>query len=369
MKIDDVTLTLFKWDDIPETKYHAGAANAGGESALGLLHIRTDEGIDGFSFLGSMSFSAEVDCKGVIRTLKPLLMGQDPLNREALYQAMWKRSRITTSRSIGAVDIALYDIAAKAAGLPLYKLLGVYRTSIPAYASSAVLPSRQAYVEEALQYKENGWAAYKIHPPTQWREDIEICRAVREAVGNDYDLMLDSMWSYTYDHAIKVGRAIEELNYFWYEDPLADDDLMGCMKLCEKLSIPLMATENSPGGFTNYVPWIINKATDYLRGDVAVKGGITPVIKTAHLAEAFGINYEVHHGGNSLNNWANLHVILSIKNTTYFEVLLPSGAHKYGIIDDLEPDQNGLLYAPTEPGLGAKIDFDLIKSKTIEVLT
>ena len=369
MKIDDVTLTLFKWDDIPETKYHAGAASSGGESALGLLHIRTDEGIDGFSFLGSMSFSAEVDCKGVIRTLKPLLMGQDPLDREALYQAMWKRSRITTSRSIGAVDIALYDIAAKAAGLPLYKLLGVYRTSIPAYASSAVLPSRQAYVEEALQYKENGWAAYKIHPPTQWREDIEICRAVREAVGNDYDLMLDSMWSYTYDHAIKVGRAIEELNYFWYEDPLADDDLMGCMKLCEKLSIPLMATENSPGGFTNYVPWIINKATDYLRGDVAVKGGITPVIKTAHLAEAFGINYEVHHGGNSLNNWANLHVIMSIKNTTYFEVLLPSGAHKYGIIDDLEPDQNGLLYAPKEPGLGAKIDFDLIKSKTIEVLT
>ena len=130
-----------------------------------------------------------------------------------------------------------------------------------------------------------------------------------------------------------------------------------------------MATENSPCGFTNYVPWIINKATDYLRGDVAVKGGITPVIKTAHLAEAFGINYEVHHGGNSLNNWANLHVILSIKNTTYFEVLLPSGAHKYGIIDDLKPDQNGLLYAPKEPGLGAKIDFDLIKSKTIEVLT
>ncbi|GIT27724.1 MAG: hypothetical protein CM1200mP41_37680 [Gammaproteobacteria bacterium] len=72
---------------------------------------------------------------------------------------------------------------------------------------------------------------------------------VREAVGNDYDLMLDSMWSYTYDHAIKVGRAIEELNYFWYEDPLADDDLMGCMKLCEKLSIPLMATENFAGWF------------------------------------------------------------------------------------------------------------------------
>jgi len=110
-------------------------------------------------------------------------------------------------------------------------------------------------------------------------------------------------------------------------------------------------------------------ASSALRGDVAVKGGITPVIKTAHLAEAFRINYEVHHGGISLNNWVNLHVILSFKNTTYFEVLLPSGAQMYRIIDDLEPDQNGLLSAPTEPGLGPNIDFDLIKSKTTEVLT
>ena len=290
------------------------------------------------------------------------------MDRERLYQTMWKRNRIVTIRSIGAVDIALYDIAAKAAGLPLYKLLGGFRGSIPAYASSAVLPSRQAYADQAVQYKEDGWAAYKIHPPAVWREDIEVCRAVRQAVGDDYDIMLDSTWSYTYDHAIKVGRAIEELDFFWYEDPLAEDDLMGCIKLREKLSIPLMATEYSPGGFTNYVPWILNKATDYLRGDVAVKGGITALLKTAHLAEAFGMNYEVHHGGNSLNNYANLHVTLAIKNTTYFEVLLPSAAQKYGIIDDLQPDADGMIHAPSEPGLGAKIDFELIKAKTVEVL-
>jgi L-alanine-DL-glutamate epimerase-like enolase superfamily enzyme len=368
MKIDDVSLTLFKWDDIPATKDHAGSGNSSGETTLGLLTIRTDDGIEGHAFLGSATFSAEVDCRGLTRTLKPILMGQDPLDRERLYQAMWKRNRTTTIRSIGAVDIALYDIAAKAAGLPLYKLLGGYRESIPAYASSAVLDSREAYAEQAVQFKEDGWAAYKIHPPAVWREDIEVCRAVREAVGDDYDIMLDSTWSYTYDHAIKVGRAIEEMNFYWYEDPLADDDLMGCIKLREKLSIPLMATEYSPGGFTNYVPWILNKATDYLRGDVAVKGGITALLKTAHLAEAFGMNYEIHHGGNSLNNWANLHVILAIKNTTYFEVLLPSGAQKYGIIDDLTPDSNGMIHAPPEPGLGANIDFDLIKSKTVEVL-
>ena len=368
MKIDDVTLDLFKWENIPATKYHEGSGNSTGESMLGLLTIRTDEGIEGYSFLGSATFSAQVDGLGIIRSLKPILMGQNPLDRERLYQAMWRRNRITTIRSIGAVDIALYDIAAKAANLPLYKMLGGFRESIPAYASSALLPSREAYADQALEYMEDGWAAYKIHPPTVWREDIEVCRAVRKAVGDDYDIMLDSTWSYTYDHAIKVGKAIEDLNFYWYEDPLADDDLMGCIKLREKLSIPLMATEYSPGGFTNYAPWIINKATDYLRGDVAVKGGITALIKTAHLAEAFGINYEIHHGGNSLNNWANLHVILSIKNTTYFEVLLPSRAQKYGIIDDLEPDAKGMIHAPTESGLGATIDFDLIKKNTVQSL-
>ena len=369
MKIDDVSLTLFRWDNIPPFTYHTGSSNTAGSSVLGLLRIRTDDGVEGYAFLGSATQSAELDCTGLIRHLKPLIMGEDPLDRARLYQAMWKRNRIATLRAIGAVDVALHDIAAKAAGLPLYKLLGGYRESIPAYASSALLPSRSAYAEEAVSYREGGWAAYKIHPPTLWREDIGVCQAVRDAVGDDFDIMLDSTWSYTYDHAIKVGRAIEELNFFWYEDPLADDDLMGCIKLREKLSIPLMATEYSPGGFTNYVPWIINKATDYLRGDVAVKGGITALVKTAHLAEAFGINYEVHHGGNSLNNWANLHVILSIRNTTYFEVLLPSGAQKYGIIDDLEPDADGLIHAPNVPGLGATIDFDLIASRTVTTLT
>jgi L-alanine-DL-glutamate epimerase-like enolase superfamily enzyme len=141
------------------------------------------------------------------------------------------------------------------------------------------------------------------------------------------------------------------------------------MKLREKLDIPLMATEYSAGGFTNYVPWIINKATDYLRGDVAVKGGITSILKTAHLAQAFAMNYEVHHGGNSLNNYANLHVILAIANCQFFEVLLPAEAQKYGIIDDLTPDSDGFIHAPTGPGLGANIDFELIENKKITVLS
>ena len=188
-------------------------------------------------------------------------------------------------------------------------------------------------------------------------------------MGDDYTIMLDSTWSYNYEAAIKVGRAVEGLGFHWYEDPLADDDMYNCIKLREKLDIPLMATEYSPGGFTSYVPWKLNKATDYLRGDVAVKGGITALLKTAHLAEAFAINFEVHHGGNSLNNVANTHVIMAIKNCEYFEVLLPSGAQKYGLIEDIDPDENGLIYAFNEPGLGAKIDFELIERMKTAVLS
>ncbi|MBL28763.1 MAG: mandelate racemase [Rhodospirillaceae bacterium] len=368
MKIDDVTLTLFRWEGIPATRYNEHSGDFGGESQLGLLKVRTDDGIEGHAFLGSSMFSADQDGLSLIKNLKPLIMGEDPRDREKLYDRIWHKHRFTTLRAIGAVDIALWDIAAQAAGMPLYKYLGAYRDKVPAYASSAVLPSAAAYAEEAVAFRDAGWAAYKIHPPTRWREDIKVCRAVRDAVGDDYTIMLDSTWSYTYEHAVRVGRAIEEMGFYWYEDPLEDDDLYGWIKLREKLDIPVMATEYSPGGFTNYVPWIINKATDYLRGDVAVKGGITALLKTAHLAEAFGMNYEVHHGGNSLNNWANLHVILAIRNCQFFEVLLPADSQKYGIVADIDPDADGFVHGPSAPGLGAEIDFGLIERMKVATL-
>jgi hypothetical protein len=135
--------------------------------------------------------------------------------------------------------------------------------------------------------------------------------AMRKAVGDNYTVMLDSTWSYRYEEALRVGRPIEEMGFYWYEDPLADQDIYNYVKLKQKLEIPILATEFPIGGFDAYAPWILERATDFLRGDVAVKGGITTLIKTAHLAEAFRMNLEVHHGGNSLNNVANLHVIMA----------------------------------------------------------
>ena len=119
--------------------------NTSGRSNLGLLRISTDAGIEGHAFLGSATNPAETDAGALIRFLKPILIGKDPRAREDLHAAMRARQRVTGLRAIGACDTALWDIAAKAAGMPLYRLLGTGRSAIGAYASSQILETREAY--------------------------------------------------------------------------------------------------------------------------------------------------------------------------------------------------------------------------------
>ena len=367
MKISDVSLTTFAWT-APEGAYPGSAIGYGGERELGVLTIRTDEGHEGHAFLGSATRDASVDADTLLQHLKPVVMGGNPLDHGRFWHEMWKRKRGVSLRAIGAVDVALWDLAGKIADLPVHRLIGSCRTSVPAYASSAYLPTPEAYAEEALAFRDRGWRAYKIHPHTDPAADIAICRAVRETVGPDFTLMLDSVWAYGYEDAVRVGRAIEELDFLWYEDPLEEEDVYGYVKLRQKLDIPILATEYAPASFYGMQQWVLQSATDMLRGDVAVSGGITALLKIATLADAFRMNCEVHHGGNSLNNVANLHVIMAIANCDWFEVLLPDAVQKYGLVRDIEVDANGLVHSPEEPGLGYEIDWDLVRRRQIAEL-
>ena len=362
MKITDVKVTVWEWKDIPPTRYTSRVTSSESRSAqMALVRILTNEGLEGHAFLGSALSPLGNDPQTIVERFKPMLIGEDALARERIWQRMSNWVIGGVLRIVGAIDVALWDVAAKAAGIPVHQLMGSFRDSVPAYASSAVLDSPAEYAEEALSFKERGWQAYKIHPQAVPEKDIEICRVVRDAVGTDYRLMLDSTWSYDYPGALRVGLVAQELGFYWYEDPLPYDDLYGYMKLKQDLKIPIMATEMPSTGPTAYGPWITSRATDYLRGDVAIKGGLTSCLKTAHLAEAFHMNYEVHHGGNSLNNVANLHLIMAIPNCEYFEVLLPDDVQKHGLVQDIEVDPNGLVHAPKGAGLGAEIDFELIE--------
>ena len=115
--------------------------------------------------------------------------------------------------------------------------------------------------------------------------------------------------------------------------------------------------------------YILQEATDYLRGDTVLKGGITPMIKIAYLAEAFHMKCTIHTAGNALNNVANLHVAMAIDNCDFFEVLLPHDLEAYGLVDDIVVDNEGMVHAPEAPGLGYEIDWDLVRKMTTRILT
>lgn len=368
MIITEVDVVLFAWDGIETAPYH-GPAEVRTSSDLGLLRIRTDDGAEGNAFLGSAFNPASMDVQLLMRWLKPILLGKNPLAREILHGEMRKVSRVANHRTIGAVDVALWDLAGKVAGLPIHALLGGSGAAVPAYASSELHPTVEAYVDQALRLKAQGWRGYKIHAPRDPQLDIEVCAAVREAVGNNYFLTLDSTWAYDYVDAVRVGHAIGELGFAWFEDPLADTDLYNYVKLREKVDVPLMATEYPAQFLGAYPIWVTERATDFLRADVPNKGGITTMLKVAHLAEAFALRFEVHHSGNSLNNVANIHVASALPNSENFEVLMPDGANKYGLVQDLEIDESGLIAPPSGAGLGVEIDLDLVASRQLAIIS
>src|SRR2546422_8813244 len=131
MKITDVRLTLFAWDDIPATQYGRHTGRFSGSSQLGLLTIGTDEGVQGHAFLGSAMRGAQMDGQSLIHYLRPIVLGQDPLDRERPYQAVWHNGRHPTLRAIGAVELALWAIAGEIAAVPRPRLPAAARTSPP----------------------------------------------------------------------------------------------------------------------------------------------------------------------------------------------------------------------------------------------
>jgi L-alanine-DL-glutamate epimerase-like enolase superfamily enzyme len=351
-----------------------------GKMPMGVLRIETDEGVEGVNFISSPGPGPDAVAQQIVTFLKPLLVGEDPLDIGRHAMRLARMNRFVDPIAIGVVDVALWDIAGKVAGMPIHRLLGTYRDEVPAYFSSGHHDAIEDYAEEALYWRDQGWKGYKLHPPTAtWdasrkgkipvEDDITASTAVREAVGDEMELLLDSSWGYTYPEALRVGRAIEELRYQWYEDPLGAEDIYGYQKLKQYLEIPILATEATLGGLATLPKWIEAKATDALRGDVVIKGGITGMMKISHLAEAFAMNCEVHFAYNALNNVASLHVIMAIPNCDWFEVISfdPAGQHtldhlSYGLDRPIEIDGEGFVHAPTEPGLGFGVDWELIES-------
>jgi L-alanine-DL-glutamate epimerase-like enolase superfamily enzyme len=365
MKITNVKVDICAWKSVG-WKIGVGT-KFGQEQALGIVTVETDEGVSGNAFLGSSRMGAHHFAPGLIEFVKPLLIGRDPQDIGAIWGQMWKMHRSVATNVIGAIDICLWDINGKITEQPIHRLLGTCKEKVPVYSSTAYHETPAGYVEEAIRFKEMGWTAHKLHPHGNAKADIEISQAVRAGVGDDTLLMMDSMWAYQYEDALRVGRAIEELDFYWYEDPLIDADIYNYVKLKQKLDIPIVSTEYAPGRFYGMAQFITQNATDMLRGDVAITGRITPLVRLCNLAEGFNMKCEIHHGGNSLNNVANLHVTMAVPNCEFFEFFPCTGDNEFGLVEDIQY-VDGHVHAPTKPGLGYEIDWDLLKREHLGVV-
>ena len=370
MKITDIRIDVVK-RELQATGLESDMGRFAGSSEQGVLRILTDEGIEGNCFVGEFRKGGQQEFDQILGTLKPELLGRDPAEREWLWsrlEIMGRRRGLSMS-AWAAVDVALWDIAGKAAGVPIYKLLGTQRYETEVYTT---YPPRHetpdGYVQEAEQILSEGFRAYKIHPGVMGTRDvIDMVERVRDAVGDDMQLMLDPNNGYNYRKAIEIGRALDDNGFFWYEDPVPWYDFDAISELSGRLNVPLCMSDAPELQFYGGAHMVRLQSSRLVRG-TARKLGITGLKKLCSLAEGFGMNCEIGTAGNSLLNAANLHVIFSVTNCDYFEFWRPLEAHQFGLVDDIRLNERGVIEAPTKPGLGYELDWEWLKGNTIATL-
>jgi len=332
-----------------------------------VLRITTDDGVEGIAT--SIALKPNLARTYIDEIIAPLLLGRDVHDREAIWQELYQMNRRIVSFPFflpGPIDVALWDIAGKYATLPLHKLLGSYRDRLPAYASSQFMSSIDEYLVEARHYADLGVKAYKSHPGGDWKDHIAISEALRSEFP-DMTLMLDPAGvDYSLTQAVAVGRKLEEFSFHWLEEPFHDQFIDKYVSLTQTLDISIAATEATYGGPAGVAHFIRAGACDIVRADVAWKWGVTGTMKIMHLAEAFGLNCELHTTMSAMDV-ANLHVACASRNSEFFELYAPHEKWHFPLTQGLEPDANGDVVVPDGPGLGVEIDWDVVDDSTRRV--
>ncbi len=383
MKIVDLQVIPFR---VRRRNFRAGEWLPDSDVVQTVTKIITDEGAEGYYFGGrghgdQDGFSAD-QIAAMEGRIKNLIVGHDPFDREKFWHWLWVAN--VEENLISVLDMALWDLQARYFGVPVYKLLGGCRDKVLAYASTFPnMGSIDDYAQHAVDCKKQGYTHYKIHPyyfwdpvkqqpdpgrPSHIEQDIEVCRAIRAAVGDDMVLSFDPWGTYrTYEDAYKVGRELEKLNFFWYEHPMNEYRVSLYEKLCRELEIPVLSPEIAAGSIYTRADWILRGASDMTRIDV-LRGGISGVKKMTAVAEAFGIKCEIHMSG-----FANLQILGSTSEDTctYYErgLLAPGVDYEtpppyLAAIGD-PMDSEGYVHLPQEPGMGYQIVWDYIEENRI----
>ncbi|TAK36342.1 MAG: mandelate racemase/muconate lactonizing enzyme family protein [Chloroflexota bacterium] len=334
------------------------------DQCMVLLTIRTDDGAEGIA--GCTTYGPGMSVAYALKDIVgPSLLERDPFEREALWQSWFRLMKLYLSpQAIAVADLALWDLAGKVLGQPVHRLLGTYRTTLTAYGSTLTYPEIPEFVEKVAGFVDQGFQAIKLHTYGVPDKDIELCRQVRAAVGDNIALMIDAAGHYEIADALRVGRALEELNYEWMEMPIEDPFMGGYVDLARDLDISVTTGEVTQSTLTEAASALARGAWDIVRVDVCNSGGITGARKTAALAEAYGRRCELHSWGFVITQLANFQAMCAVPNCRYFEMPVPVGIFDYGM-EGLKLNSDGTVTIPDRPGLGQVFDMEAMEAATI----
>jgi L-alanine-DL-glutamate epimerase-like enolase superfamily enzyme len=317
MKITDIRVTKHtisldppfcpSWDSRPRTKFTAF-----------ITRVQTDAGIQGI---------ASGDDMLGLDQFKELFLGHDPLDLERHFRILSNMS-FHYSR-YWPLDLALWDIAGKHAGQPVWRLLGGGSGRVRLYASSGTLRDPVALADQAQRFVDEGFPAMKIRfRRGDWRDDIKALETVRKKVANKLELMVDCNqgWRMVWDteepwklkDAVNVGRELERLSVYWMEEPLFRGDWQGMLALKEMINVRLAAGEMNRELY-EFRHLIEQRAVDVLQPDAALAGGITGLRRIAHMCAEAGLVFTPHTWSNGVGMVANAHLVAALSNGPFME--------------------------------------------------
>lgn len=333
-----------------------------------VVEVTTSDGIVGYGE-GLCRRGAAGYARFIEEAFIPRLIGKDPADRRAL----WKLMRGALSgqpggqivEAISAIDIALWDIAGKAAGVPIHKLLGgMGRTRVPAYASSINWLDDATVEAEVVAVLKAGFREIKVKLGHPLKDAIARAKLIRKLAGDDIALYVDANWAYDVDDALIVGRALADLGYGFFEEPIAPHDRAGYRRLAQHLPIRLAAGESDYVA-SEALAMLQERSLGLIQPDVSRSGGITETWRIAELAASFNTAYAPHVGwSGAICVAASLQLAAAAETLRTFECMVYANPLRDSFTRPVVGEGNqlvdGQLIVPQGPGLGIEIDRDML---------
>lgn len=340
-----------------------------------LVEVSTDEGITGWGEAFAQGLEPpEIAAAAIEHALQPLILGADPRDTEVLWHRMYHATRDygrkgSVVSAISAVDIALWDIAARSYDVPIYQLLGgATRHRVEPYATGFYRIKGQGeaarLAEEAIRHHEAGFRLMKVKLGYGVIDDIACMEAIGKAiVGRNITLMIDTNHAYGRAEALQLGRALADYKLRWYEEPVVPEDLRGYAEMREKLTMPIAGGENEHALF-GYRELFAAGGVDVAQPDLGSCGGITAARHITTLAQAHGVAVNPHVWGSAIAQAASLQLIAALPVAHHslfaqepvYEYDRSSHPFRQHLITEPIVQQDGWVTIPSGPGLGVTVD-------------